>query len=185
MNFDYGLMMASLLGFALVLDLGFKACRAVDRRIEKDRLERAALDARAAADEHKVRAEARNARMRANPNYGRPGYEGGPPADIVGLDPFARMGFISETAARRITGDYITAGSITVDKLVMKSYPIRTAPKLSWTNGGEPVVVGTDEHKAFPPRIRLTDNEICAEHGHLLAVQSTTCVRCNQRIERL
>jgi len=181
MNFDYGLMMASLLGFALVLDLGFKACRAVDRRIEKDRLERAALDARAAADEHKVRAEARNARMRANPNYGRPGYEGGPPADIVGLDPFARMGFISETAARRITGDYITAGSITVGKLTFA----RPLGLSSWADGAEPMVVGTDEHKAFPPRIHLTDNEICAEHGHLLAVQSTTCVRCNQRIERL
>jgi len=181
MNFDYGLMMASLLGFALVLDLGFKACRAVDRRIEKDRLERAALDARAAADEHKVRAEARNARMRANPNYGRPGYEGGPPADIVGLDPFARMGFISETAARRITGDYITAGAITTAKLTFA----RPLGLSSWADGAEPMVVGTDEHKAFPPRIRLTDNEICAEHGHLLAVQSTTCVRCNQRIERL
>jgi len=170
--------------FTGVIHVGMRIAHLVDRRIEKDRLERArAEEAQADVDRwaEVAKIEARNARMRANPNYGRPGYEGGRPADIVGLDPFARGGFISETAARRITGDYITTGSITTDKLTFA----RPLGPSSWANGAEPMVVGTDEHKAFPPRIRLTDNEICAEHGHLLAVQSTTCVRCNQRIERL
>jgi hypothetical protein len=113
----------------------------------------------------------------------RPGYEGGPAADVVwGWSAAARD---AEVAGRArlggyVTGAYIHADTITGAHIHADMVGSRPTLGLPFANG-KPTATGKDEHKAFPRP--LTYSEICDQTEHLLSWGGTICLRCDQRVE--
>lgn len=136
---------------------GLIACGAIlrYRQVGRD-AERRAIEAQWAFDrQERLNEWQREVTIRR----GEPGYIDGEQAET-------RLGF------EGVTDGAIETGSVTSARL-----------SLPFANRDGEAIVGTDSHKAFPPKVRLSDADLCNIGGHLLPWNGRTCVRCGQVVE--